>query len=36
MVNAVEFKPDTASPNKKQAKADAARLCLQRMGLLPP
>ncbi|KAF5270378.1 hypothetical protein FQR65_LT05566 [Abscondita terminalis] len=33
-VNGIEYKPDTASPNKKQAKADAAKLCLQQIGLL--
>ncbi|KAK4883564.1 hypothetical protein RN001_006883 [Aquatica leii] len=33
-VNGMEYKPESASPNKKQAKADAAKLCLQQMGLL--
>lgn len=35
IVNGTEYQPDAASPNKKQAKADAARLCLQKLGLLP-
>ncbi|XP_076668342.1 uncharacterized protein LOC143368960 isoform X2 [Andrena cerasifolii] len=34
-VNEVEYKPSVASPNKKQAKAIAAQICLQTLGLLP-
>lgn len=34
-VNGVEYKPSVASPNKKQAKAEAAQICLQSLGLLP-
>lgn len=34
-VNGVEYQPNVASANKKQAKADAAQLCLQKLGLLP-
>lgn len=33
-VNEVEYKPSVASPNKKQAKAVAAQICLQTLGLL--
>nr|XP_012234842.1 PREDICTED: protein SON isoform X1 [Linepithema humile] len=35
-VNGIEYKPSVASPNKKQAKAEAAQICLQSLGLLPP
>ena len=34
-VNGIEYKPSVASPNKKQAKAEAAQICLQTIGLLP-
>ncbi|KAG7201963.1 hypothetical protein KM043_004666 [Ampulex compressa] len=34
-VNGIEYKPSVASPNKKQAKAEAAQICLQMLGLLP-
>ncbi|XP_072751727.1 uncharacterized protein [Anoplolepis gracilipes] len=34
-VNGIEYKPSVASPNKKQAKAEAAQICLQSLGLLP-
>ncbi|CAK9805621.1 Protein Son [Anthophora quadrimaculata] len=34
-VNGIEYKPSVASPNKKQAKAEAAQICLQTLGLLP-
>ncbi|KMQ92752.1 protein son [Lasius niger] len=34
-VNGTEYKPSVASPNKKQAKAEAAQICLQSLGLLP-
>ncbi|XP_076635928.1 uncharacterized protein LOC143348999 isoform X2 [Colletes latitarsis] len=34
-VNGTEYKPSVASPNKKQAKAEAAQICLQTLGLLP-
>ncbi|XP_014223647.1 protein SON isoform X1 [Trichogramma pretiosum] len=34
-VNGVEYKPAVASPNKKLAKAEAAQVCLQSLGLLP-
>nr|XP_050852413.1 protein Son isoform X3 [Vespula vulgaris] len=33
-VNGIEYKPSVASPNKKQAKAEAAQICLQTLGLL--
>ncbi|XP_048512523.1 protein Son isoform X2 [Athalia rosae] len=33
-VNGIEYKPSVASPNKKQAKAEAAQICLQTIGLL--
>lgn len=33
-VNGIEYKPTFASPNKKQAKAEAAQICLQTLGLL--
>ncbi|KAJ4452331.1 hypothetical protein ANN_03856 [Periplaneta americana] len=35
-VNGNEYKPSVASPNKKQAKAEAATICLQALGVLPP
>ncbi|XP_066999479.2 protein Son isoform X2 [Anabrus simplex] len=35
-VDGVEYKPSVASPNKKQAKAEAATVCLQSLGVLPP
>lgn len=35
-VNGTEYKPSVASPNKKLAKAEAAQVCLQAMGILPP
>ncbi|XP_044740119.1 protein Son [Chrysoperla carnea] len=34
-INGVEYQPSVASPNKKQAKADAATVCLQQLGILP-
>ena len=34
-VNGQDFQPTIASENKKKAKADAATVCLQEMGLLP-
>lgn len=34
-VNGNEYKPSVASPNKKQAKAEAATICLQALGVLP-
>ncbi|XP_077256375.1 uncharacterized protein LOC143894144 [Temnothorax americanus] len=34
-VNGIEYKPSVASSNKKQAKAEAAQICLQSLGLLP-
>ncbi|XP_018401206.1 PREDICTED: protein SON isoform X1 [Cyphomyrmex costatus] len=34
-VNGIEYKPSVASSNKKQAKAEAAQICLQNLGLLP-
>jgi len=34
-VNGSEYKPSVASPNKKQAKAEAATICLQALGVLP-
>lgn len=34
-VNDNEYKPSVASPNKKQAKAEAATICLQALGVLP-
>ncbi|XP_012540131.1 protein SON [Monomorium pharaonis] len=34
-VNGIEYKPSVASSNKKQAKAEAAQICLQTLGLLP-
>ena len=33
-VNGQEFQPTIASENKKKAKADAATVCLQKLGLL--
>nr|CAI5838941.1 unnamed protein product [Callosobruchus analis] len=35
VLNGVEYKPNVASQNKKEAKAAAATLCLQQIGLLP-
>jgi hypothetical protein len=35
-VNGNEYKPSVASPSKKQAKAEAATICLQALGVLPP
>ncbi|CAG2055390.1 unnamed protein product [Timema podura] len=35
-VNGVEYKPSVASPNKKQAKAEAATISLRALGVLPP
>lgn len=35
VLNGVEYKPNIASNNKKEAKAAAASLCLQKIGLLP-
>ena len=35
-VNGVEYQPAIASPNKKQAKALAAAVCLQSFGSLSP
>lgn len=34
ILNGIEYKPNVASSTKKQAKADAATLCLQQLGLL--
>ncbi|XP_074598467.1 protein Son-like [Brevipalpus obovatus] len=34
-VNSVQYEPSIPSPNKKQAKAMAAAVCLQSFGLLP-
>ncbi|XP_077286538.1 son RNA binding protein [Arctopsyche grandis] len=34
-VNGVEYQPSVASANKKQAKADAATVCLQKLGIIP-
>ncbi|XP_066586408.1 protein Son-like isoform X2 [Prorops nasuta] len=34
-VNGIEYKSSVTSPNKKQAKADAAHICLQTLDLLP-
>ena len=34
-LNEVEYKPKVPSPNKKKAKASAAQLCLQTLGILP-
>ncbi|GBP42331.1 hypothetical protein EVAR_29587_1 [Eumeta japonica] len=34
-VAGVEYQPAVASANKKQAKADAAQLALQKLGILP-
>ncbi|KAK3925739.1 Protein SON [Frankliniella fusca] len=33
-VNGLEYTPSTASPNKKQAKAEAATVCLKSLGVL--
>lgn len=35
IVNGVEYVSSTGSPNKKSAKAQAASLVLQELGLLP-
>ncbi|CAG9865315.1 unnamed protein product [Phyllotreta striolata] len=35
ILNGVEYKPNVASNNKKEAKAAAATICLQQIGLLP-
>lgn len=35
ILNGVEYQPSVASPNKKEAKANAAAVCLQQLGLLP-
>lgn len=35
MVNGVEHKPTNPSPNKKHAKAAAATVALQALGILP-
>lgn len=35
ILNNVEYKPQIASPNKKEAKANAALVCLQSLGILP-
>lgn len=35
VLNGVEYKPNIASCNKKEAKAAAAKVCLQQIGLLP-
>ena len=34
VVNGVDYQPTVASDNKKKAKADAATVCLIKMGLL--
>jgi hypothetical protein len=34
-VNGVEYMPSSACGNKKLAKAQAAAICLQEMGLIP-
>ncbi|GJQ81661.1 hypothetical protein Trydic_g8539 [Trypoxylus dichotomus] len=36
LLNNVEYKPQIASPNKKEAKANAALVCLQALGVMPP
>ncbi|XP_056640314.1 protein Son isoform X1 [Diorhabda sublineata] len=36
VLNGVEYKPNVASNNKKEAKLAAATICLQQIGLLPP
>lgn len=36
LLNGVEYKPNIVSPNKKEAKANAATICLQQLGILPP
>lgn len=33
-LNGMEYQPSVASANKKQAKADAATVCLQQLGIL--
>ncbi|CAG9827060.1 unnamed protein product [Diabrotica balteata] len=35
VLNGVEYKPNVAANNKKEAKAAAASMCLQQIGLLP-
>ncbi|XP_014254613.1 protein SON isoform X2 [Cimex lectularius] len=34
-VNGIDYLPASPSPNKKQAKSEAASLCLKKLGLLP-
>lgn len=34
VLNGMEFQPNVASPNKKEAKANAALLCLQKLGIV--
>lgn len=34
-VNGVEYKPTVGSPSKKQARAEAAAMCLKALGVLP-
>lgn len=34
-VDGTEYQPSVASANKKQAKADAATVCLQKLGIIP-
>lgn len=34
-VNGVEYKPTVGSPSKKQARAEAAAMCLRALGVLP-
>lgn len=34
-VNGVEYKPAVGSPKKKQARAEAAEVCLKALGVLP-
>lgn len=33
-MNGVEYTPSVASPNKKQAKAEAAAICLRALGII--
>ena len=33
-LNGVEYKPDITRPNKKEAKANAALLCLSQLGVM--
>lgn len=35
LVNGIEYKPNSVSPNKKHAKAMAATVALQALGLVP-